>query len=157
MWWQVSPDWWTGTAGGVTKMTARVLTGALVAVACSVSVLFAQSVLSEAQKAVIEKKTESVSKTEKAMIEAWPVSKKLAEFFCSPAGLAAIKKQHAAADRLFLGPDDEGVKKFVVVANTKLSGRGSVRLGADWKDFSFVCTLDPDKGTATGFTFTLDK
>lgn len=138
-------------------VASRLVGGTLVVVACSAAMLSAQGVLSRAQKGAIEKKTASVSKTEKAMIDGWPDSKKLAEFFCSPAGLASIKKQHATAGRLFLGPDDEGVKKFVVVGNTKLSGRGSVRLGADWKDLSFVCTLDPDKAIATGFTFTLDK
>jgi hypothetical protein len=137
--------------------TARFVQAALVMIACSAVLVYAQSVLSTAQKAAIEKKTASVSKSEKAMIDGWPDSKKLAEFFCSPEGLNVIKKQHPTADRVFLGPDDEGVKKFVVVSNTRLSGRGSVRLGADWKDFSFVCTLDPEKAVATAFTFTLDK
>lgn len=126
-------------------------------IACSAALAYAQTVLSTAQKAAIEKKTASVSKTEKAMIDGWPDSKKLAEFFCSPEGLKAIKQQHPTADRVFMGPDDEGVKKFILVGNTKLSGRGTVRLGADWKDFSFVCTLDPEKAVATAFTFTLDK
>lgn len=116
---------------------------------------WAASALSPAQEKVIAQKTAKVSAEEKKMIAGWSDGKKLAEFFCAPAGLAEFKKTSKAADRVFLGPDDEGVKQFVLVGNSKLSGRGSVRMGADWKDFTFQCTLDPDKGTATSFTYEL--
>jgi hypothetical protein len=144
--------------GAMTMRIAGQVPGALLAVVCACGSLFAQQAgLSAAQKAVVEKKTASVSASEKAMIAGWPDSKKLAEFFCSPAGLQAVKKQHPDADRMALGPDDEGVKKFVLTGNTRLSGRGSVRLGGSWKDFTFDCTLDPEKAVATAFTFKLDQ
>ena len=139
------------------KMT-RIVRAVMVFLACGVVALSAQqSALSEAQKAAIHKKSVRMSATEKQMVDGWSDGKKLAEFFCAEAGLAAIKKQYATANRIFLGPDDEGVKQFVVVGNARLSGRGSVRMVGAWKDFAFSCTLDPDKAVATAFTFTMDK
>jgi hypothetical protein len=124
------------------------------AVGCGVA-LSAQSALTSAQLAVIAKKTAKMSATEKQMVDGWPVGKKLAEFFCSEAGVAEIARQHKGANRLFLGPDDEGVKRFVVTGNTKVAGDGSVRLGADWKDLTFECTLDAEKAVVKSFTYTL--
>ena len=69
---------------------------------------------------------------------------------------AAIKKQERTADRVFLGPDDEGVKKFVLTGNAHLSGRGTVRVHGGWKDFAFVCDLDPAQATVKSFTYKLD-
>jgi len=65
-------------------------------------------------------------------------------------------KQERTADRVVLGPDDEGVKKFVLTGNTQLSGRGSVRVQVGWKDFAFVCDLDPTMATVKSFTYKLD-
>jgi hypothetical protein len=118
--------------------------------------VLAQSVLSPAQEKVVGQKTAKLSKSERDMIAGWSDSKKLAEFFCSPAGLRELKKADQKADRVFLGPDDEGVKKFALEGNTRLSGRGSVRVVGAWKDFSFQCTLDPEKATTTSFTYKFD-
>lgn len=115
-----------------------------------------QSVLSPVQQAVVDKAVAKLSAEEKKMVTEWPDSKKLAEFFCAKAGLAAIKKKERAADRVILGPDDEGVKKFVLTGNTQLSGRGSARMHGGWKDFAFVCDLDPAKATVKSFTYKLD-
>ena len=115
-----------------------------------------QSVLSPAQQAVVDKAIAKLSAEEKKMVTEWPDSKKLAEFFCARAGLTAIKKQERTADRVFLGPDDEGVKKFVLTGNTQLSGRGTVRVHGGWKDFAFVCDLDPAQATVKSFTYKLD-
>ena len=136
---------------------AAVLTAVLTAVAMAAVAAAGQSVLSPQQQTLIDHKTASLSQTEKDMIAGWSDARKLAEFFCSRAGLEAMKKQHPEADRMALGPDDEGVKKFVLTGNTKLSGRGTVRMGAPWKGFSFECTLDAQKAIATSFTYTLDK
>ena len=122
----------------------------------STAVAAGQSVLSTGQQAVVEKATAKLSADEKRMVAEWPDSKKLAEFFCAKAGLAAIKKKERAADRVILGPDDEGVKKFVLTGNTQLSGRGSVRVQGGWKDFAFVCDLDPTMATVKSFTYKLD-
>lgn len=116
-----------------------------------------QSVLSPGQQAVVEKATAKLSADEKKMITEWPDSKKLAEFLCAKPGLTAVKKQEPSADRVFLGPDDEGVKKFVLTGNTQLSGRGSVRVHGGWRDFAFVCDLDPAKATVKSFTYKLDS
>jgi hypothetical protein len=115
-----------------------------------------QSVLSPGQQAVVDKAIAKLSADEKKMVTEWPDSKTLAEFFCAGPGLTAIKKQERTADRVLLGPDDEGVKKFVLTGNTQLSGRGSVRVHGGWKDFAFVCDLDPAKATVKSFTYKLD-
>ncbi|MDH5245825.1 MAG: hypothetical protein OEW98_05195 [Betaproteobacteria bacterium] len=117
----------------------------------------AQSALSPAQQAVVDKAIAKTSAEERKMVAEWSDGKKLAEFFCAKPGLAAIRKQERTADRVFLGPDDEGVKKFVLTGNTRLSGRGTVRVHGGWKEFAFVCDLDPVKATAKGFTVTIDK
>lgn len=111
------------------------------------------AVLSQAQQAVIAKKTGSTSATEKKMVAEWPDGKKLAEFFCSEVGLKEIAKQHKGADRLFLGPDDEGVKRFKVEGNRRVAGDGTVRVGPDWKDLTFDCVLDPEKAVVTSFRY----
>jgi hypothetical protein len=139
----------------VTGRMRRMAAVAALAVAGSGAVLGAQSALSPAQLAVIAKKTAKLSADEKQMVDGWPIGKKLAEFFCSEAGVAEIAKQHKGAGRLFLGPDDDGVKRFVVTGNTKVAGDGSVRLGADWKDLSFECTIDAEKAVVKSFTYQL--
>ena len=113
----------------------------------------AQSALSKAQEAVIAKKIASTSANEKAMVAGWPDGGKLAKFFCAEVGLKEIAKQHKGADRLFLGPDDEGVKRFKVEGNRRVAGDGTVRVGPDWKDLTFDCVLDPDKAVVTSFTY----
>ena len=104
----------------------------------------------------MDKAIAKLSAEEKKMVAEWPDGKKLAEFFCARAGLAAVKKQERTADRVILGPDDEGVKKFVLTGNTQLSGRGTVRVHGGWKDFAFSCDLDPAKGEVKSFTYKLD-
>ena len=116
----------------------------------------ASSVLSPAQEKVVAEKTAKLSPAEKAEIASWPDSKKLTEFFCAPVGLKEIQKAEKRANRLILGPDDAGIARFVVEANRKVSGRGMVRLIGEWRDLSFECTLDPEKGTAAAFTYKLD-
>ena len=84
----------------------------------------AQSALSPAQQAVIDKKIARTSATEKQMVAGWSDGKKLAEFFCSEVGLKEIAKQHKGANRLFLGPDDECVfawPSFAMVPMTRPS------------------------------------
>jgi len=112
-----------------------------------------QSVLSPAQQAVVDKTFAKMSAADKQIVAKWSDGKKLAEFFCTKPGLAAIRKQERTADRVFLGPDDDGVKKFVLTGNTQLSGRGTVRIRGGWKDFTFVCDLDPGKAAVKSFTF----
>ena len=116
----------------------------------------AGSVLSLAQEKVVAEKTAKLSSAEKAEIASWPDSKKLTEFFCAPVGLKEIQKADNRANRLILGPDDAGIAKFVVEGNRKVSGRGMVRLIGEWRDLSFDCTLDPERGTAAVFTYNLD-
>ena len=116
----------------------------------------ASSVLSPAQEKVVAAKTAKLSPAEKAEIASWPDSKKLTEFFCTPVGLKEIQKAEKDANRLILGPDDAGIAKFVVEGNRKVSGRGMVRLIGEWRDLSFECTLDPEKGTTAAFTYKLD-
>ncbi|UCG96638.1 MAG: DUF930 domain-containing protein [Burkholderiales bacterium] len=115
----------------------------------------AQSALSKAQEAVIAKKIARTSATEKQMVAGWSDGKKLAEFFCSEAGLKEIAKQHKGADRLALGPDDEGVKRFKVEGNRRVSGDATVRIGPNWKELSFDCVLDPAKAVVTSFTYAM--
>jgi hypothetical protein len=131
----------------------------LAAVAAAVLVIptaaGAQSALSKAQQAVIAKKIARTSATEKQMVEGWSDGKKLAEFFCSEAGLKEIARQHKGADRLALGPDDEGVKRFRVEGNRRVAGDATVRVGPAWKDLTFDCVLDPDKAVVTSFSYKL--
>lgn len=118
--------------------------------------VLAGSVLSAPQNAVVDKAIAEVSAEEKKMVLAWPDGKKLAEFFCAKPGLAAIRKQESTADRVFLGPDDEGVKKLVLTGNTRLAGRRTVRVHGGWKEFSFVCDLDAEAAGVKSFTFSLE-
>ena len=136
----------TGRTRGVLAAVAAcgLLTSALVA---------GQSALSKAQEAAIAKKIAGTSATEKKMVADWPDGKKLAEFFCAEVGLKEIAKQHKGADRLFLGPDDEGVKRFTVDGNRRVAGDGTVRVGPDWKDLTFDCVVDPEKAVATSFSY----
>lgn len=139
------------------KMT-RIVRAVMVFLACGVVALSAQqSALSEAQKAAIHKKSVRMSATEKQMVDGWSDGKKLAEFFCSPAALAEFRKTLKGADRVFLGPDEEGVKKFVLEGNGKLSGRGTVRTPGKWMEYAFECELDPDKATVKAFTYKLES
>ena len=117
----------------------------------------AQTVLSPAQQKVVSQQVTRLKGTEeKADVNGWSDARKLAEFFCRPIALAEFKKANKQASRVFLGRDDEDVKKFVIEGNTKVSGNGSVRFFGEWKDFSFACTLDPDKGTATSFKYQIE-
>lgn len=128
---------------------------AMLATLCITMPASAQSTLSPAQQAVVARKTAQMSAEEKKMVAGWSDGKRLAEFFCAEAGLAEIGRQHKGASRLFLGPDDEGVKRFVVTGNTKVAGDGSVRVAADWKDLTFECTLNADNATVKSFTYQL--
>ena len=118
---------------------------------------WAASALSPAQEKVVASKTARLSKNETSMIAGWSDGKKLAEFFCSPAALAEFRKTLKGADRVFLGPDEEGVKKFVLEGNGKLSGRGTVRTPGKWMEYAFECELDPDKATVKAFTYKLES
>lgn len=112
-----------------------------------------QSVLSRAQEAAISKAVAGASAGDKALIAGWSDGKKLAEFFCKRLGLMVIAKQQVGADRLFLGPDDEGVRRFKVEGNRRVAGDGTVRVGAEWKDLTFECVIDPDKALAISFVY----
>lgn len=116
----------------------------------------ASTALSPAQEKVISQKTAKLSKTERDMIAGWSDGKKLAEFFCSPAALAEFKKSLKGADRVFLGPDDEGASRFILYGNSKLSGRGTVRTPGNWKSYAFECVLDPDHAKVKAFTYKLE-
>ena len=113
------------------------------------------SALSPPQQAFITKAIASAGTAEKKAISAWSDTKKLAEFFCAPAGLEALKKKFLAADRLVLGPGPVAEALLVRVGNTRLSGAGTVRTGGDWRNLRFECTLDPEKATVTSFTYTM--
>ena len=115
------------------------------------------SVLSPPQQALIAKALASAGTAEKKAISAWSDTKKLAEFFCAPAGLEALKQKFLAADRLVLGPGPGPVAEalLVRVGNSRLSGAGTVRTGGDWRNLRFECTLDPEKATVTSFTYTM--
>ena len=109
--------------------------------------------LSPAQQKVVAKKTAKMSKAENEIIAGWSDGKKLGEFFCAPAALAKFKREVKGADRVALGPDDEGVKQFMLDGNRKLSGRGTVRTPGNWKNFTFECVLDPETAAVTSFTY----
>ena len=111
------------------------------------------SVLSPAQQNVIAKKTAKMSKAEKEILAEVSDAGKLAEFFCSPAPFGKFRKEVKGADRVSLGPGDEGVKKFVLDGNRKLSGRGTVCTPGNWKPYTFECVLDPGKVTVNSFTY----
>lgn len=87
------------------------------------------------------------------MVQSWSDAKKLAEFFCASAGLKAMQKQEKSAGRILMGPDEAGTKKFILVGNTHLKGKGAVRLGPNWKNFEFTCELDALKGIVSSFTY----
>jgi len=97
-----------------------------------------------------------MSKAEKEILAEMSDAGKLAEFFGSPAALAKFRKEVKGADRVPLGPDDEGVKKLVLDGNRKLSGRGAVRTPGNWKCCTFECVLDPGKATVNSFTYKFD-
>jgi hypothetical protein len=133
-----------------------VRSAALLAEACTMAVAlpaWGASVLSLAQQNVIAKTTAKMSKAEKEILAEMSDAGKLAEFFGSPAALAKFRKEVKGADRVSLGPDDEGVKKFVLDGNRKLSGRGTVRTPGNWKRYTFECVLDPGKATVNSFTY----
>lgn len=111
------------------------------------------SVLSHAQQAVVAQQTAKLSRDERAIVAGWSDARKLAEFFCSPAALAAFRKALPGADRVALGPDDAGVANFVLAGNDTLTGRGTVRVPGAWKDYRFTCALDAAKGSVRSFTF----
>ena len=135
------------------RTTFFTLTALATAVLLTPALAAGQSALSKAQEAVIAKKIATTSATEKQMVAGWSDGKKLAEFFCAEVGVKEIAKTHKGADRLILGPDDEGVKKFKVEGNRSVAGDGMVRVGPDWKDLTFACAVDPDKAVATSFSY----
>lgn len=135
--------------------TCYMLAAAAALVVSSPPPAVAQSALTKAQQAVIAQKIARTSATEKQMVAGWSDGKKLAEFFCSEVGVKEIARKYKGADRLVLGPDDEGVRKFKVDGNRRVSGDGTVRVGAEWKDLAFDCVLEPDKAVVTSFSYTM--
>ena len=139
--------------GRASRTAAWTLAAVALAAAAPVS---ADTLLSPKQQEVIARKTARSSPEEKAIIAGWSDARKLAEFFCAPSALAAFRKKEKGADRVSLGPDEAGTMKFVLVGNTRLSGRGTVRTPGHWKGYRFDCVLDPERGRVKSFAYDLD-
>lgn len=109
----------------------------------------APSHLSPSQAAVISRAIAKLKyPQERSLAAQWSDAKKVAEFICRPLATAVLKRR-SNADRVVLGTDDP--KTLNLVSARQLDGSGQYRAGNDWQDFTFSCTLDPQKGTATTF------
>ena len=86
---------------------------------------------------------------ERQLASGWSNAKKVAEVICRPAALPVLKAKAPGADRVFLGTDDPAT--LTLVSNQTLIGRGQVRDGSGWTEFSFTCQLDPKTGKASAF------
>ncbi|GHC68597.1 hypothetical protein [Limoniibacter endophyticus] len=89
------------------------------------------------------------SQEERKLASEWNNAKKVAEFICRPAAIAALQKWDQQADRVFLGTDDP--KTLTLENDRLLKGSGQVRAGNDWTTFAFSCELDPNSGRALTF------
>jgi hypothetical protein len=106
--------------------------------------------LSPAESAAVTRQIATLhSSVDRSVAKGWSNSKKVAELICRPAAAAAMKKQIAGTDRVFLGTDDP--KTLTLESNAKLTGTGSARNPKGWQDFSFTCEIDPATGKATSF------
>lgn len=92
------------------------------------------------------------SPQERALASDWSDAKKAAELICRPLALETLKREQAAVDRVFLGTDDPSTLRLV--SERRLEGEGQMRLGSAWRQFNFVCGLNPDTGKATTFALT---
>lgn len=120
-------------------------------------VVSAQGGLSKAQTAAIDKILSAMQPADRKMSTSWSDAKKLVEFLCQPVAMAELKKTFPKADRVFFGPDEEGVKKFVVDPQKSVAGSGTFREAAAWHDFTFTCTFNPETAAATSFTYKVTK
>jgi hypothetical protein len=107
--------------------------------------------LSAAQQEVVQRALQTIKPSgSRAIAEQWSDAKKVAEILCRPAALKEFKKTDKMADRVFLGTDDPVT--LSLESNAQLTGTGQVRShGVHWKDFSFVCRLDPATGKVERF------
>jgi hypothetical protein len=106
--------------------------------------------LSPAQSALAARRIAALrTPADRGVASQWTDAKKAAEFFCRPIALTSLKRQVKGADRVFLGTDDPGALHLVSAA--RLEGSGQVRAGPGWRDFTFVCRLNPRTGKAVGF------
>lgn len=90
---------------------------------------------------------------ERHLASGWSNAKKVAEVICRPAALPSLRRQVPDADRVFLGTEDPST--LTLVSTRSLTGSGTVRAGAKWRDFTFTCALTPSSGKVAGFTAVL--
>jgi hypothetical protein len=114
----------------------------------------AEPALSPAQSAKIARAIAALrTPEERSLASGWSNAKKVAEIICRPAALPALRKHAPDADRVFLGTDDPTT--LTLVSTRSLTGVGTMRSGAKWKDFTFTCALTPSSGKVAGFTAVL--
>lgn len=134
---------------------AKRMAAATIVLLATVASLAAQSELSKAQQAVVAQKIAKLSAQEKKIVAEWSDGYKLTEYFCKDAARAELKKTVPQLGRVFLGTDEESIKRFKVEGNTKVSGEGQLQNGPTWKDFTFACALDAEKASVKSFTFSM--
>lgn len=113
--------------------------------------------LSAAQQKAVQSALQTIKPAGgRAIAEQWSDAKKVAEILCRPAALKAFRKTDKKTDRVFLGTDDPAT--LSLESNEQLTGIGQVRShGTQWKDFSFICRLDPATGKVERFVPILKK
>lgn len=115
-----------------------------------VSTTFGADLLSKAQQDVVNAQIAGLqSQEERTMASEWSDAKKVAEFICRPLAMSDLRTWNKTADRVFLGTDDPST--LTLSSNQRLTGSGQVRIGNDWKNFTFDCKLDAGTGKALSF------
>jgi hypothetical protein len=104
-------------------------------------------------KETMNKKIDAVKEeASRKVIKSWGYNKQVAELYCRPAAQDYLKLHYPNVDRLFLGMNTPG---SLHREKNLLTGNGSMRDDNQWKDITFSCEFDPEKGTVNAFKLAL--